>query len=1343
MHKLITRLLTFAFCLSLLPPASAWLHWQPPQLQNHEQGVKLLLQAKPAEPGSSQGVSGKPPLSPLTITAHAGQIFTICSQQVRTDEDSTLLVTSDQPGMTPHQLILSHPQTTLHIEKPYPCPPEDISLLPYGYQGILYSPEPFLVTSEETSKQKEKNETSPAPFAGVPKTGSSKNLLSDGGGLGPDDDNAFKPPFQPPFAGQSDITLILLPFLKLPPEWQEQWPGSHWFHWVFGEPDYDSGSMLNIQVNGESVARLPIHSWELRELAEDLTNSRQLLQKLAHQLNGREAFIEQLLDILATGDQSFIDEETRERIEQQLADVLEQSDHTFSLELEWFSLHTALLPKNAIITTGLGKDKKEKASSGQATGGHGQKQKSASGGQSSQSGRSSKQPPDKQEGQQAPGSSGYNAERPTSELAAQYYILEVESHRYYLEKKAMAKEDEPANKIRVTAASSDESILLSQIESNTSISVTTRIGSHGDVLDYLLRYGTPETLREYHQQYNKNTPIPESEIQQVSRTLFAALNGRSNIVRLLMKTGDTDPLQHAVQQRLITCTRYLLEQGSSADAFYEDDTTPLHIAVGNQDEAMVQLFLRPQYHANPNSPRASDGITPFHLAIQQGLLSIAQHLHKAGADRYLASADDTMPWAMIPEGITRPEQDEMNRLTLIQNPDSNEQFELFLQAIEHEDVNAVTNFMQFGPDLLLEGQQQSLLRAQGRFPLHIAVETGNPEIVYKLVKIRNLYKGPVEQHSSFYEIINGVRKSDMCAPLHVAVIKYDEVFRAWQKADGAVVVAKGEARGNASNPALMQAYSQAEKEKQRLAKKADAYLTIIDTLLNHSANPNVQRQSDGATPLYIASERGLLKVVQKLTLKTSRDKENPKAQVNQPRRLDKATPLYAAAREGHTAVVEHLLTTLANANARTQGANGKYPLEIALENGHFGTANKLASKGDQLFNACREGNIEFVRTAMKAGISPNTDRRGSFALIHCAAESGNNDIVQLLLDHKANIDKTYLHGNTALHYAAMHGHFNVVKTLLEHDSKAWMTPNSTRFTPLQLALLNHHRGVANLLVEHEHGTSLFVAVEESDVQYLKRLKIEGVTTSVINPKTGNTPLHEAVRMNRHECVTELMDEQLLEQENNEGQTPLSLALKEKNRFVLYAFSPFLPSVLLKSVELNQPEKVAAILDAGISPNEQDETSGEYPLHLAARKGYNDIVTLLLEKQAYPDLISDNKKLTPVEEALNQQHHSTVMLLLDKGESDAWFSAARNNVEGLIDRLINAGVSVNRVDSAGETALHKAAKYGSLDAVRLLLSKRADKSLKNRNNKTACQLARSAGYGGEILELLDNPICNIL
>ncbi len=344
--------------------------------------MKLLLKAQPVEPQNSQIRSGTAPESQITITARPGQVFTVCSQQLKADAYSVLLTAYDQTKKRPHQLLLTHGQTTLHLEKTYICPTEVINQQPYNYQRVLYSQEPFLVTRQNDPKKKEQNKNTLIPPIGLPSKLSPHNLQT--GGIGPDsdEDSFFKYPFRPPFVDQSGITMVLLPFLKLPPGWQHQIPGSQWHHWLMGEPDYDSGTILNIQLNGESIARLPIHSWELQELAEDLTNSRQLLQKLAYRLNGRETFIQQLLDILATAEQNPMDEESRVRIEKQLADVLEQTDHSFSLELEWFSLQAAMTPDLSIITAYNGKEKKQETSSGKVPGSSDQNQYGAPSSQS-------------------------------------------------------------------------------------------------------------------------------------------------------------------------------------------------------------------------------------------------------------------------------------------------------------------------------------------------------------------------------------------------------------------------------------------------------------------------------------------------------------------------------------------------------------------------------------------------------------------------------------------------------------------------------------------------------------------------------------------------------------------------------------------------------------------------------------------------------------------------------------------------------------------------------------------------------------------------------------------------
>ena len=85
-----------------------------------------------------------------------------------------------------------------------------------------------------------------------------------------------------------------------------------------------------------------------------------------------------------------------------------------------------------------------------------------------------------------------------------------------------------------------------------------------------------------------------------------------------------------------------------------------------------------------------------------------------------------------------------------------------------------------------------------------------------------------------------------------------------------------------------------------------------------------------------------------------------------------------------------------------------------------------------LYVAAGMGNIELARTAIANGANLNVqDPEGNTLLIK-AAQGGNKDIVELLLDNGAvdSINKKNIHGQTALHLAAQGGHRAIVKALL-------------------------------------------------------------------------------------------------------------------------------------------------------------------------------------------------------------------------------------------------------------------------------------------------------------------------
>ena len=209
---------------------------------------------------------------------------------------------------------------------------------------------------------------------------------------------------------------------------------------------------------------------------------------------------------------------------------------------------------------------------------------------------------------------------------------------------------------------------------------------------------------------------------------------------------------------------------------------------------------------------------------------------------------------------------------------------------------------------------------------------------------------------------------------------------------------------------------------------------------------------------------------------------------------------------------------------------------------------------------------------------------------------------------------------------------------------------------------------------------------------------------------------------------------LLIRQTSRGETPLSLALAANNRFIMAAFHPYLLSALVAAIEKNQPDQVDTLLATELDVNQQDESSEETPLHLAARLGKNQLVKKLLHKGAGTQFKNNNGR-TPVEEALIKGHNSVVLLLLDHDNGATWFSAARNEAKGLVERFLNAGAAIDRQDSLkSETALHKAAKAGDIGMVDFLLERGASKHLKNRDRKTACQLARAGGPSADCRQI---------
>eukprot|EP00937_MAST-01D_sp_MAST-1D-sp2_P002832 g2832.t1 len=135
--------------------------------------------------------------------------------------------------------------------------------------------------------------------------------------------------------------------------------------------------------------------------------------------------------------------------------------------------------------------------------------------------------------------------------------------------------------------------------------------------------------------------------------------------------------------------------------------------------------------------------------------------------------------------------------------------------------------------------------------------------------------------------------------------------------------------------------------------------------------------------------------------------------------------------------------------------------------------------------------------------------------------------------------------------------------------------------------------------------------------------------------------------------------------------------------------------LINGVKDRSAAAVENALKAGAEIN--GIVDGRSALHVAAYADLDDMVALLLQNKADPGLAIE-------------------------GGTALHDAAERGNMKCVI-KLLDAGVAVDQLNTdTGYTALMWASVGGRTEVVQLLLSKGADKSLKNGSGKTALDIA---------------------
>uniref|UniRef100_A0A672RNP4 Ankyrin repeat and sterile alpha motif domain containing 1A n=1 Tax=Sinocyclocheilus grahami TaxID=75366 RepID=A0A672RNP4_SINGR len=220
------------------------------------------------------------------------------------------------------------------------------------------------------------------------------------------------------------------------------------------------------------------------------------------------------------------------------------------------------------------------------------------------------------------------------------------------------------------------------------------------------------------------------------------------------------------------------------------------------------------------------------------------------------------------------------------------------------------------------------------------------------------------------------------------------------------------------------------------------------------------------------------------------------------------TPLHHAALNGHSEVVEVLLRNEALTNIADN--KGCYPLHLAAWKGDQRIVKLLIRQGPSHPKLNEQSALDHTEFKRCGPFDPyiNAKNNDNETPLHCAAQYGHTQVVQLLLEELTDPTMRNNKFETPLDLAALYGRLEVVKLLLSAHPNL-LSSNTKKHTPLHLASRNGHLAVVEVLLasgvdlnyQTEKGSALHEAALFGKTEVVQKLLNAGIDVNIVDSKS--------------------------------------------------------------------------------------------------------------------------------------------------------------------------------------------------------------------------------------------------